>query len=223
MLLSDLSPVAQDYVKSIWRLGELAGHPVTTKMLARRLRVSTSTVSETVSRLAKQGLVNHEAYGAIELSDVGHRLALAMVRRHRLVESFLVSELGYSWDEVHGEAEVLEHAVSDLLIDRIDARLGHPERDPHGDPIPSPTGSLPSVPARRLSELEEGEAGTVLRINDDDSDMLRYFASMGLGINSTCVVLERRDYAGVVLIRTAKNTEGIHLGTVAANSVWVTP
>ena len=221
MLLNDLSPVGQDYLKAIWRAREWFGCPVTTKMLAERLKVSASTVSESVGRLAKQGLVIHEPYGAIELSDTGHALALAMVRRHRLLETFLVGELGYTWDEVHGEAEVLEHAVSDLLIDRIDARLGHPQRDPHGDPIPGPSGNLPDTPARRLSELGAGESGTVLRINDDDSELLRYFASVGLTNNATVTVLERRTYSGVLLVRTVGSTEDIHLGDVAARSIWI--
>ena len=110
---------------------------VSTKMLAERIGVSASTASESIRKLADQGLVDHEKYGAVTLTERGRDAALAMVRRHRLMETFLVRELGYGWDEVHDEAEVLEHAVSDRMVDRIDAKLGFPRRDPHGDPIPA--------------------------------------------------------------------------------------
>ena len=120
-------------------------------MLAERIGVSASTASESIRKLADQGLVDHEKYGAVTLTDAGREAALAMVRRHRLMETFLVNELGYGWDEVHDEAEVLEHAVSDRMLDRIDAKLGYPTRDPHGDPIPAADGQVPTPPARQLS------------------------------------------------------------------------
>ncbi|HEY0217944.1 MAG TPA: metal-dependent transcriptional regulator, partial [Cellulomonas sp.] len=122
----DLTAVAQDYLKVIWSASEWSSAPVTTKMLADRLGVGASTVSETIRRLTDQGLVHHAPYAAIALTDEGARHAVQVVRRHRLIETFLVSELGYGWDEVHDEAEVLEHAVSDLMVERIDTRLGHP-------------------------------------------------------------------------------------------------
>ena len=137
-----LTPAVQDYLKAVWSAGEWSTAPVTTKMLAERLGVGAPTVSEMVRRLCDQGLLSHVRYGAVSLTTAGRAQAVAMVRRHRLIETFLVSELGYSWDEVHDEAEVLEHAVSDLLVDRIAARLGHPIRDPHGDPIPASDGTV---------------------------------------------------------------------------------
>lgn len=117
---------------------------VSTKMLAEKIGVSASTASESIRKLAEQGLVDHEKYGAVTLTEAGRRAALEMVRRHRLLETFLVNELGYAWDEVHDEAEVLEHAVSDRLVARIDAKLGFPQRDPHGDPIPATDGQVPT-------------------------------------------------------------------------------
>ncbi len=156
-----LSSVAQDYLKIIWTIQEWSGEKVSTKLLAERLGVSASTVSEAVRRLADQGMVDHARYGSISLTDNGRDAAVAMVRRHRLIETFLVRELGYSWDEVHDEAEVLEHAVSERMIAAIDAKLGHPERDPHGDPIPTAGGSIPAPPARALSEFGDGEGGRV--------------------------------------------------------------
>ena len=130
---NELTAVAQDYLKVIWNAQEWSLEKVSTKMLAEKIGVSASTASESIRKLAEQGLVDHEKYGAVTLTESGRRAALAMVRRHRLLEAFLVKELGYSWDEVHDEAEVLEHAVSDRLVARIDAKLGYPQRDPHGE------------------------------------------------------------------------------------------
>jgi DtxR family Mn-dependent transcriptional regulator len=216
----DLTPVAQDYLKVIWAAREWSSAPVTTKMLAERLGVGASTVSETVRRLASQGLVVHAPYGEIELTDVGRSHAVAMVRRHRLLETLLVQALGYSWDEVHDEAEVLEHAVSDLLIERIDLRLGRPTRDPHGDPIPTRDGHVPSPPARLLWDLEPGE-WVVARISDADPDMLRYCASVGLGLDARVTVLERRPVTGVIALRV--DGRGVELGELAASALWAIP
>ena len=196
----DLTTVAQDYLKVIWTIQEWSLEKVSTKMLAERIGVSASTASESIRKLADQGLVDHEKYGAVTLTDAGRRAALAMVRRHRLMETFLVNELGYSWDEVHDEAEVLEHAVSDRMLDRIDAKLGHPTRDPHGDPIPAADGQVPTPPARQLSVCHDGDAGTVARISDADPEMLRYFDSVGISLDSRLRVLARRDFAGMISV-----------------------
>ena len=197
---SALTPVAQDYLKVIWSAREWSTAPMTTKRLADRLGVAASTVSETVRCLTDQGLVAHAPYGSVELTERGAALAVAMVRRHRLLETFLVSELGYAWDEVHDEAEVLEHAVSDTLVDRIDARLGFPRRDPHGDPIPTPDGQVVTPPARALWHLDPGE-WQVARISDADPALLRYLASVGLVLDSHVVVVERRPGVGTVAVR----------------------
>lgn len=220
----DLTTVAQDYLKTIWTAQEWSHEKVSTKLLAERIGVSPSTASESIRKLADQGLVNHEKYGAVTLTDEGRRAALHMVRRHRLMETFLVNELGYSWDEVHDEAEVLEHAVSDLMLDRIDAKLGHPTRDPHGDPIPAADGRVPTPPARQLSECENGDAGTVARISDADPEMLRYFDSVGISLDSRLRVLARRDFAGLISV-AIEGAEGgdatVDLGSPAAEAIWV--
>ena len=216
----DLTAVAQDYLKVIWTAREWSSAPVTTKMLAERLGVRASTVSETVRRLGAQGLVEHAPYGAIELTATGRAHAVAMVRRHRLIETLLVRELGYGWDEVHDEAEVLEHAVSDLLIERIDVRLGRPERDPHGDPIPTPDGRVPTPPARRLWDLEPGE-WVVVRISDADPDLLRYCASVGLVLDAWVTVLDRRNVTGVIALHV--DGRAVELAEPAASAVWVRP
>jgi DtxR family Mn-dependent transcriptional regulator len=144
-----------------------------------------------------------------------------MVRRHRIIETFLVAELGYEWDEVHEEAEVLEHAVSDRLIDALDARLGHPRRDPHGDPIPTRDGEVPTPPASPL-HLVEGGAVRVARISDTDPQVLRYFAELGVALDTELVVLERKDFAGTLSVQVAGREGPQEVGLAAAEAVWVT-
>ena len=227
----DLSAVAQDYLKVIWTAQEWSVDKVSTKMLAERIGVSASTASESIRKLADQGLVDHEKYGAVSLTDAGRRAALTMVRRHRLMETFLVQELGYGWDEVHDEAEVLEHAVSDRMLDRIDAKLGFPTRDPHGDPIPAADGRVPTPPARQLSVCQDGDAGTVARISDADPEMLRYFDSVGISLDSRLRVLARRDFAGMITVGIERVSPQsaepgapgttVELGHPAAEAIWV--
>ncbi|MBY6411061.1 metal-dependent transcriptional regulator [Rhodococcus sp. BP-252] len=219
-----LSAVAQDYLKVIWTASEWSEEAVSTKMLSERIGVSASTVSEAIRKLADQGMVDHARYGAISLTDRGRTAAVAMVRRHRLIETFLVRELGYGWDEVHDEAEILEHAVSDLMMARIDAKLGFPQRDPHGDPIPSVDGAISSPEATRLSEYTDGQRGRVARISDSDPAMLRYFDSVGIKLDLSITVLERRDYAGTVAIELGQPSKNaIDLGQRAAEAIWMVP
>ncbi len=220
----DLTMVAQDYLKIIWTAQEWSHEKVSTKLLAERLGVSASTASESIRKLADQGLVHHEKYGAVTLTDRGRHAALAVVRRHRLLETFLMRELGYGWDEVHDEAEILEHAVSDMMLDRIDAKLGYPTRDPHGDPIPAADGQVPTPPARQLSACSNGDVATVARISDADPEMLRYFDAVGINLDSRLEVLARRDFAGMISVSVqaadgALNT--VELGSPAAQAIWV--
>lgn len=219
-----LTAVTQDYLKVVWSAQEWSTQPVTTKLLAARLGVGASTVSETVRRLADAGLVTHQPYGAVELTPEGRRHALAMVRRHRLVETFLVEVLGYGWDEVHDEAEVLEHAVSDLFVERVDAQLGRPRRDPHGDPIPGPDGSFDPPPAHELWEVATG-SWSVARISDADPELLRYVDSVGLVLDAHVEVVERRAVAGVVSVRVGDGPDAltVDLGEVAARAIWLVP
>ena len=157
---------------------------MTSSQLAARLALAPSSVTEMVKKLVDQGLVEHAPYGAIVLTVAGRAAALRMVRRHRLIETWLVEAFDYSWDEVHEEAEVLEHALSDRLLDAIDAQLGHPDRDPHGDPIPSAAGVLPLTMGVLLADCAPGVRGRVVRISDRDPDVLRRLADAGVGIDS---------------------------------------
>ncbi|TFV98474.1 metal-dependent transcriptional regulator [Orlajensenia leifsoniae] len=178
--MANTSPAIEDYLKTIHAHTEWQPEPITPSVLATRLAVAPSSVTEMVKKLAAQGLVTHQPYGAIRLTDAGLSRALGVVRRHRLVETWLVSDMGYGWDAVHDEAEVLEHAISDRLLEAIDAHLGRPARDPHGDPIPQADGSIVSVPTVLLSEAPAGHAGTVVRISDRDPQLLRRLAACGI-------------------------------------------
>lgn len=227
---ASLSSVAQDYLKVIWTVQEWSHERVSTKLLAERMGVSASTVSEAIRKLSDQGMVDHARYGSIALTEAGRLAAIGMVRRHRLIETYLVRELDYGWDEVHDEAEILEHAVSDLMVERMDTKLGHPERDPHGDPIPTVDGSIPTPPARQLSDFTNGESGLIARISDSDPDMLRYFDSVGVALDVSVTVLERRDFAGTVSVRLhphadtadgASDSDPVELGHPAAQSIWL--
>jgi len=222
-VLADISPVTQDYLKVIWNAREWSDAAVTSKMLAERMDVSASTVSETVRRLTEQGLVQHAPYAAIDLTETGRTLALAVVRRHRLLETYLLQELNYTWDEVHAEAEVLEHAVSDTLIERIAAKLGHPRRDPHGDPIPTADGHVQVPDAVLLDELDSGGRGTVARISDDDPDTLRHFTSTGIVLDAAIRVDRRTEAVDTLVLHVGDSSEEVTLGRRAARTVWVSP
>lgn len=221
MPVSDLTHSAQDYLKLIWTATEWSATPITVSAMAERVGVTPPTVSDGIRKLAKQGLVTHAPYGSIELTDLGRKHALTMVRRHRLLETFLVDVLGYGWDEVHDEAEVLEHAVSDRLVERIDAHLGHPTHDPHGDPIPSADGQAHLPPAGQLSGVAPVREVTIARISDANPEMLRYFSELGLRPNTRLTVLGQRPYADITSIRVADNSREIDLGSAAADSIWV--
>lgn len=195
------APVAtEDYVKVIYAHTEWQPEPITSTALAARLGLAPSSVTEMVKKLIAQGLVRHEPYGAIELTPDGTALALRMVRRHRLIETWLVQHFDYSWDEVHDEAEILEHALSDRLLDAIDDELGRPDRDPHGDPIPTPDGTVHRPAATLLADAPAG--GRVVRISDRDPVLLRDLEGRGITLDA---VISR---------------DG--LGDTALASIWVT-
>ena len=222
MSVSSLTNTAQDYLKVIWAANEWEQTPVTVTALAARIGVRAATVSDGIRRLTEQGLVVHEPYGAVALTEAGRMHALAMVRRHRLIETFLVETLGYPWDEVHDEAEVLEHAVSDTLIERIDAALGHPVRDPHGDPIPTADGDPRTPHALPLLQAEPNVVLRVVRISDSDSAVLRYLAERSIRLDARTTLLETRPFAGDVVV-SVDDGEPITVGDVAARAVWVAP
>lgn len=182
------SPAADDYLKTVYAHTEWQDAPITPSVLAAKLGIAPSSVTEMVKKLAAAGLVSHVPYGAVRLTDAGTRRALAMVRRHRLIETWLVQEFGYAWDEVHDEAEVLEHTISDRLLEGIDARLGRPRFDPHGDAIPDADGSVTREPFVLLADAPVGHAGRVLRVDDRDPDLLRALEAAGVEIGGVVQV-----------------------------------
>ncbi|MGC5255558.1 metal-dependent transcriptional regulator [Gordonia sp. DT218] len=219
--LGDVTAASRQYLKAIWDASEWDPDPVTTKRIAERVGVSPSTASDAVRRLAHKGFVTHERYGAVALSSRGEAAAAHIIRRIRLIESYLVRELGYGWHEVHDDADTLAHAASDNLIERIDRRLGHPTRDPHGDPIPAADGRMTTPPLRPLSTCETGDTGTVARIADSDPAMLEYFGSVGLTLDSGVTVHAKRPFAGTMRISVTGFAE-MELGDIAVRSVWLT-
>jgi len=177
-----ITPAVQDYLKAIYQLRaeEPGSATVSVQRLAERLGVAGPSVTNMVKRLAELGLARHERYHGAELTPAGERIALEVVRHHRLLEQFLVEALGYAWDEVHEEADRLEHHISEEMEARIAATLGYPTADPHGDPIPDPEGRLPYGELPRLLDLEPGSRGTVRRVGDQHPERLRYLDSLGL-------------------------------------------
>jgi DtxR family Mn-dependent transcriptional regulator len=173
---------------------------VTTNAIAERLGVSPASVTAMVKKLAKLGLVEHTPYHGVALTDSGTLMALEVVRHHRLLELYLMEALGLPWDQVHEEAERLEHHLSDELEARIDAALGHPTRDPHGDPIPSAELELASIDDRPLTDLEDGCEAIVKRVPDNDPELLRYLAELGVVPDESVVVLERAPFDGPVTV-----------------------
>ena len=195
------SPAADDYLKTVFAHTEWQPAPITPSQLAAKLGIAPSSVTEMVKKLAAAGLVSHVPYGAVRLTDDGERQALAIIRRHRLIETWLVREFDYAWDEVHDEAEVLEHTISDRLLEGIDARLGRPRFDPHGDAIPDAAGHVAREAFVLLADAPAGHRGRVLRVDDRDPELLRALETAGVGVGrelrvaDTAVLLDGTDAA----------------------------
>ena len=206
------SPAADDYLKTVYAHTEWQDAPITPSVLAGKLGIAPSSVTEMVKKLAAGGLVSHVPYGAVRLTPKGERRALTMVRRHRLIETWLVREFGYAWDEVHDEAEVLEHTISDRLLDGIDARLGSPRFDPHGDAIPDADGHVAREPFVLLADAAVRHTGRILRVDDRDPALLREIEACGLGVGHTVTVTEEgMESDGALIDPPAGATEAIWL------------
>lgn len=221
MSVSELSTSTQNYLKAIWSLGEWTEEPVTVSAIAAKVGVRLSTVSDAMRKLAEQELIEHTRYGAIGLSEQGRGLALEMVRRHRLIETFLVEVLGYGWEEIHDEAEQLEHAVSDLLIDRIDAQLGRPARDPHGDPIPTADGVIERPDARLLTEVAGGTRVRVERISDAEPRLLSFCTGHGITVGTSLQVHAGPEFSDSLEVAVEETEHRVPLGRSATDAIWV--
>jgi DtxR family Mn-dependent transcriptional regulator len=196
-----VSASIQDYAKAVYALESREGAAVSTNDLAGRLGVTPGSVSAMVRKLSEVGLLEHEPYRGVRLTEQGRRVALEVLRHHRLIELFLAEELGMPWDRVHDEAEVLEHVLSEDLERLIAARLGNPTVDPHGDPIPSAAFEVDEGQTRSLDELEPGAAGRFVRVSDSDPEMLRYLSHQGIALGERLQVTGRQPFGGPVFVR----------------------
>lgn len=214
------SRVVQDYLKHLLGATEWGGSTLSVSGLAQRMGVAVSTASENVRRLDTLGLITHVPYRGITLTAKGKQLALKMVRKHRILETYLHQKLGYPWDQVHAEADVLEHAASDKLIAAMDQALGTPKVDPHGDPIPTADGYLPKVSTLPLAKAPINTLATVARIKDSNAQLLRFLESVAIVPGCALVPIEKIPEAGIMRIEV--DGQEVTLGKPAVAAIWVT-
>jgi DtxR family Mn-dependent transcriptional regulator len=198
------SPAVEDYAKAIYAIAQRGDCPVTTNALAERLGVTAPSASGMCKKLGELGLVTHVPYKGVELTREGERVALEVIRHHRLLELYLAESLDVPWDRVHAEAEVLEHVLSEELEELIAAKLGNPTVDPHGDPIPSRELKLAETDAPALAELEPGETATFVRISDSDPEMLRFLGERGIAPGARLELVERQPFDGPIFVRVGR-------------------
>ena len=213
-----LSEAVQDYLKVIYKLQERAG-AVSTSALAEAMEVTAASVTGMMKRLASLKLVRHSPYQGVVLSKAGQKMALEIIRHHRLLELYLAEALGYSWDKVHQEAERLEHVISEEFEEKIFEALGRPTRDPHGDPIPAKDGTVVAGDHERLSDLEPGATGVIRQVCDSDAEMLRYLGTRGLVPDTPLEVLDKAPFNGPLTVRTRRTSHV--LGRELATHIWV--
>jgi DtxR family Mn-dependent transcriptional regulator len=199
----------EDYLKAIYEI-QAKHAKVATNAIAERLDLSPASVTGMIKKLAKLNLVTHEPYQGVRLTEPGQKIALEVIRHHRLVELYLVEAMGVPWDRVHIEAEKWEHVISEDIEDRIDELLGYPTHDPHGEPIPTREGTIPETPTLRLSEIASGEAATVCRVLEPEAEMLRYLGSRGIypGVEITVLAVEPLEGPLTVRIGDAQHVLG---------------
>jgi DtxR family Mn-dependent transcriptional regulator len=191
----------EDYAKAIYALEQRDCEPVSTNAIAGRIGVTPASASGMVKRLGELGLVEHQPYRGVSLTDDGRRVALEVMRHHRLLELYLVKSLGVPWDRVHKEAEVLEHVLSEELEDLIAAKLGNPTHDPHGDPIPTRELTIEEGTSESLESLEVGARGIFVRVSDSDPEMLRFLAGHGIAPGDELEVVDKQPFDGPLFVR----------------------
>ena len=198
----NLSESIQDYLKAIYIIGK--GESASTKQLADRLSVNPASVTGMLKKLSELNMVVHESYRGVRLTHAGRKVALEVVRHHRLIETYLAEALGYTWDEVHDEAEKLEHHISEEFEDRIAKILGDPQYDPHGDPIPSRDGKVPPVSRDRLADSDIGDRVIVRRVRTDNGTTLRFLKDNGIVLGTKLRIAARDEDAGTITVRTKR-------------------
>ena len=210
------SPAVEDYAKAIYQLGEGCEGAVSTNALAERLEVTPASASGMVRKLDDLGLVAHIPYKGVRLTAEGARVALEMLRHHRLLELYLAESLGVPWDQVHDEAEVLEHHISEELEALIAAKLGHPTHDPHGDPIPDAELRIDEGTTVAVETLEVGARGTFVRVSDSDPGMLRWLSERGIAPGDPFEVVDKQPFGGPVFVRFGDEVHVLGGGLAAA-------
>lgn len=215
-----LSPSVEDYIKAIYKARSDTGN-VATQDLAVRLGVSAPAVSKMMRRLAELSLISHAPYQSVELTPTGEKMALEIIRHHRLLELYLVQAMGFTWDSVHEEAERLEHHISEEFENRIDELLGHPTACPHGDPIPTRAGNIGRTSNRSLAQQQDPERLVVQRVSDEDSELLRYFKSLGVVPGTAFEFVRQEPFEGPLVLRIGGRL--VRITPQAARDVFVDP
>ena len=215
------SPAIEDYAKAIYALEARSSEPVTNNALAERLGVTPGSTSGMVKRMGELGLARHMPYRGVSLTTAGRRVALEVIRHHRLLELYLVESLGVPWDRVHQEAEVLEHVLSEELEELISAKLGDPTVDPHGDPIPTRELEIVEGETEALEQMQCGACGTFVRVSDSDPEMLRYLAQRGIAPGESFEVVDRQPFGGPLFVRFGGVGDAHPLGGELARAMRV--
>lgn len=215
----ELTDSIEDYLKAIHKV-QKESDAVSTSELAEHLDISPASVSGMTKKMADMNLVEHKPYEGVSLTEHGEKIALEVVRHHRLIERFLTEALDISWDQVHEEAERLEHVISEELEDRMEEFLDHPDTDPHGSPIPSREGTIERPPSKPLSEMDAGESALIYEVSDHDSDLLRYLAQKNLFPGTKVTYISEEPYSGGVNLEA--NGQNITIGSEAASYIQVT-
>ena len=209
----------EDYLKAIYLLQNGGKEKVSTSAIAEQMNVSAASVSGMIRKLASMGLLNHASYQGVELTEGGEKIAREIIRHHRLLELYLVEIMGFTWDQVHDEAEKLEHVISEEFEDKMAEALGNPTTDPHGHVIPAKNGDFEEAPYKLLSEVDSGSFVTIGQVNDGDSEMLRYFADLGLVPGTRIEVLAKEPFNGPLRLRIDQTEH--YVGREVARNVFV--
>jgi DtxR family Mn-dependent transcriptional regulator len=213
-----LTPATEDYLKTVYKL-EDANEVVATNAIAERMDVSAASVTNMMKKLSEMGLVEYARYQGITLTDAGRKIALEIVRHHRLLEVYLAEAMGFGWDQVDAEAERLEHVISEEFEDKMDEMLGYPTTDPHGSPIPKKDGTIARAEHEPLVNIGPGQSAIIRRVPDSDPALLRYLGELGLKPDATVVVLKKEPFDGPLMLRIGDREH--HLGHQTAHGVLV--
>ncbi len=209
----------ENYIKAIYHLGVEVTKGISTNAIAKRLETKASSVTDMIKKLSEKEVVVYKKYQGVTLTDFGKKTAANIIRKHRLWEVFLVEELNFSWDEVHEVAEQLEHIKSPKLIDELDAFLGYPKRDPHGDPIPDKDGNLPQIQKSLLATLQKNEKGVCVGVNDTSSEFLRFLDKQEIGLGQDIEVLDKEPFDDSFLVKI--NGKEITISNKVANNIYI--